>query len=38
MNAIHHFNEGTPLMDPDLIQDVINNNRFDVAKKLVKNL
>lgn len=38
MNAIHHFNEGTPLMDPDLIQDVINNNLFDVAKKLVKNL
>lgn len=38
MNAIRHFNEGTPLMDPDLIQDVINNNRIDVAKKLVKNL
>lgn len=38
MSAIHHFNEGTPLMDPDLIQDVINNNRIDVAKKLVKNL
>lgn len=38
MNAIRHFNEGTPLMDSDLIQDVINNNRFDIAKKLVRNL
>lgn len=38
MLAIHHHNENTPLMDPDLIQDVINNNRIDVAKKLVKCL
>lgn len=38
MKAIHHFNEGTPLMDPDLIQDVINNNRIEVAKKLINNL
>lgn len=38
MLAIHHCNENTPLMDPDLIQDVINNNRINVAKKLVKCL
>lgn len=38
MNAIHHFNKQTPLFDPDMIQDVINNNRVDVAVELIKNL
>ena len=38
MKAIYHFNEGTPLIDSDLIQDVINNNRIEVAKKLINNL
>lgn len=38
MKAIHHYNENTPLMDPVLIQDVINNNRIDVAKEMIKRL
>ena len=38
MNAIHHFNKQTPLLDSDMIQDVINNNRVDVAVELIKIL
>lgn len=36
MLAIHHFNNNTPLIDPDVIQDVINNNRVDIAKQILK--
>ena len=36
MLAIHHFNNNTPLIDPDIIQDVINNNRVDIAKQILK--
>lgn len=36
MNAIKHFNKQTPLLDSELIQDVINNNRIEIAKTLIK--
>lgn len=38
MKAIYHFENQTPLIDPELIQDVINNSRFDVARKLIRTL
>ena len=38
MKAIHHFENQTSLIDPELIQDVINNSRFDVARKLIRTL
>ena len=36
MNAIKHFNKQTPLLDSELIQNVINNNRIEIAKTLIK--
>lgn len=38
MKAIYHHNENTPLIDSDTIQNVINNNLIDEAKKIIKYL
>mgnify|MGYP003291962047 CR=1 FL=1 len=38
MKAIHNFEKQTPLIDSELIQDVINNSKFDLAKKLTQSL
>ena len=38
MKAIYHFNHNTPLVDSGVIQDVINNNRADVAQEIIKTL
>lgn len=38
MKAIYHFENQTSLIDPELIQDVINNSRFDIARKLIRTL